>query len=321
MSIKNKTAAIFAATVLSTSLLLPSQAYATSSDMTEARISHESGYYDTVQFVTIINDGTTDIYYTTDGTKPDTESDLYDGKAIVVEENTVIRMASYFGGELVSSDKANIRIRSAVPAASVSGGKYSDKVKVKLSCLDPDAEIFYTTDGSAPTRDSKKYKKAITVSEDTTLKFASFSDCLARSKVVTEKYVIGGDEFDDPLCQKLFELVNETRAEYGLKPLKAIPELTAAAQQRAKEYAGYQSHYRPDGSRWDTILTAYGLKRNKRAENLAYYYDTAKGALRCWMSDSWHRANILDPDAEYIGLGRYNNGWCNYWCQLFIGGD
>ena len=39
------------------------------------------------------------------------------------------------------------------------------------------------------------------------------------------------------------------------------------------------------------------------------------------MNDPWHRGNILNPDAEYIGIGHYNNGWNDYWCQLFIGGD
>ena len=37
------------------------------------------------------------------------------------------------------------------------------------------------------------------------------------------------------------------------------------------------------------------------------------------MNDPYHRGNILNPDTEYIGLACYNNGWCNYWCQLFIG--
>ena len=321
MSLKNKAAAFFAAALLGTSLSLPIHASAADSQKTDAYISHESGYYDTTQFVTIINGGSNDVYYTTDGSKPDTDSTLYEGRAIIVEENTVIRMAAYSEGTLVSSGKSSIKIRSAVPSASVDGGTYSNKVKVKLTCLDPAADIYYTTDGSAPTKDSNKYKKAITISETTTLKFASFSENLARSKVVTEKYAISEDQFEDPKAQAIFELVNETRAEYGLKPLKALPTLTEAAQVRAKEYSYCQSHYRPDGSRWDTVLSEYGVKRNTRTENLAYYYSTAKGAMKCWMSDSWHRGNILDPNAEYIGIGHYNNGWCDYWCQLFIGGE
>lgn len=285
-----------------------------------AALSHSSGYYDDSQLVTVVNfDDETEIYYTTDGTKPDTHSELYDGTPIAVTDNTVVRIAAYSGDELLNTAKASIKIRTASPTASSEGGKYTDEVKVKLSCSDPTAVIYYTTDGSVPTVDSAKYKKAITLGETTTLKFAAYSPDKSRSKIVTEKYVIKHTDFDDPLCQALFELVNETRAEYGLSPLKAHAELSEAAAIRAKEYSYCQSHYRPDGSRWDTILSAYGLKTNIRAENLAYYYTTAKQAMRCWMNDPYHRGNILNPDTEYIGLACYNNGWCNYWCQLFIG--
>ena len=320
MSLKSTAAAFVTAALLTASAALSTSAYA-ASKTTEVRISHESGYYDTTQFVTMISDGSTEIYYTTDGSKPDSESSLYDGKPIIIEENTVVRMASYDGSDVVATDKVSIKIRSAVPSASVSGGTYNDSIKVKLTCLDPEADIYYTTDGTAPTRDSKKYKKTITISEDTTLKFAAFAPGLSRSRVITEKYVISDDEFDNSLCQALFELVNETRGEYGLKPLKTLPDLTEAAEIRAKEYSYYQSHYRPDGTKWDSILAAYGLRRNNRAENLAYYYETAKGVLKCWMSDPWHRGNILNPDAKYIGIGCYDNGYAKYWCQLFIGGE
>ncbi len=284
-------------------------------------LSHSSGYYDNSQLVTVVNydDDETDIYFTTDGSKPGTDSALYDGTPISVSENTVVRIAAYSGEDLINTAKASIKIRTASPSASSEGGEYSDAVKVKLTCSDPDAVIYYTTDGSTPTKDSAKYKKAITISDSTTLKFATIAPDKSRSKVVTEKYVIKQTDFDDPMCQALFELVNETRAEYGLSPLKAHTALTEAAQVRAKEYSYYQSHYRPDGSRWDTILSAYGLKTNIRAENLAYYYTSAKQAMKCWMNDPYHRGNILNPDTEYIGLACYNNGWCNYWCQLFIG--
>lgn len=313
--IKKHSAAL--AAVLSTTTLLTVNVSAAES---QPALSHSSGYYDNSQYVTVVNyDEDTDIYFTTDGSKPGTDSTVYDGTPIAISDNTVVRIAAYSGESLVNTDKASIKIRTTAPAASVEGGEYSDSFKVKLTCSDPDAVIYYTTDGSVPTKDSAKYKKAITISETTTLRFAAYAPDKSRSKVVTEKYTIKETAFDDPMCQALFELVNETRAEYGLKPLKAHADLTAAAQIRAKEYSYYQSHYRPDGSRWDTILSAYGLKTSVRAENLAYYYTSAKQAMRCWMNDSFHRGNILNPDTEYIGLACYNNGWCNYWCQLFIG--
>ena len=180
-------------------------------------LSHSSGYYDNSQLVTVVNyDDETDIYFTTDGSKPGTDSALYDGTPISVSENTVVRIAAYSGEDLINTAKASIKIRTASPSASAEGGEYSDAVKVKLTCSDPDAVIYYTTDGSTPTKDSAKYKKAITISDSTTLKFAAIAPDKSRSKVVTEKYVIKQTDFDDPMCQALFELVNETRAEYGL---------------------------------------------------------------------------------------------------------
>ena len=120
-------------------------------------LSHSSGYYDNSQLVTVVNyDDETDIYFTTDGSKPGTDSALYDGTPISVSENTVVRIAAYSGEDLINTAKASIKIRTASPSASAESGEYSDAVKVKLTCSDPDAVIYYTTDGSTPTKDSAK---------------------------------------------------------------------------------------------------------------------------------------------------------------------
>ena len=58
-------------------------------------LSHSSGYYDNSQLVTVVNyDDETDIYFTTDGSKPGTDSALYDGTPISVSENTVVRITA-----------------------------------------------------------------------------------------------------------------------------------------------------------------------------------------------------------------------------------
>lgn len=125
--------------------------------------------------------------------------------------------------------------------------------------------------------------------------------------------------YDEPQRQAMLETVNAVRAEYGLPPLYAMAELSDAAQTRARECAGYFSHTRPSGAKWHTILEEKGLKRNVRAENIAYYYPTASQALNSWMSDYSHRANILNGQAVYIGIGYYNDGYSSYWVQLFLG--
>lgn len=125
--------------------------------------------------------------------------------------------------------------------------------------------------------------------------------------------------YDDPQRQAMLEAVNAVRAEYGLSALSEMSELSDIAQQRARECANYFSHTRPNGTRWHTLLEEAGLKRNVRAENIAYYYPTAQQALNSWLNDPSHRANILNAQAKYIGIGYYHDGYNAYWVQIFLG--
>lgn len=281
--------------------------------------SLESGTYGGAQFVWIYTDDDTEVYYTTDGSAPDSSSAPVGSAPVVVTENTTIRTAAYTDGELTETDSVTIKIRTASPRANKDSGTYNDKVKVKLSCAEDGARIYYTTDGSTPTKESKRYRKAITITEDTTLKFIAYSDDHAKSKVVTRRYKITDSVYENEQRQQMFELVNSTRAEKGLAPLEELPELSDIAQQRAKECSAYFSHWRPNGTKWYTLLEQAGLMRSVRGENIAYFYPTAKQALAAWMDDSGHRANVLAPDGRYIGIGYYNNGYTSYWVQLVLG--
>ncbi len=281
-------------------------------------ISHKSGTYGTAQFVRITStDPDASVHYTTDGTMPDESSPK--ASTVIVKENTQLRTAAYIDGRLVETDIASYTIRTASPKASVSNGEYSAPFRVTLSCTDKDASIYYTTDGTSPTKESQLYTQPIIVSEDTTIKFAAFSSNHSRSLICVRKYTIRKNEYSDPNKQRLFDLINKTRSSYGLPAVEELPLLSDIAQQRAKECASYFSHWRANGTKWDSLLASAGLKRNARGENIAYYYTTADGALNCWMSDPYHKANVLAADAKYIGIGCYNNGYCTYWTHLYIG--
>lgn len=125
--------------------------------------------------------------------------------------------------------------------------------------------------------------------------------------------------YGEPQRQAMLDAVNETRAEYGLTALSEMPELSEIAQRRARECASSFSHTRPNGTKWHTLLSEAGLKRSVRAENIAYYYPTARQALDSWMNDYSHRINVLNPEAVYIGIGYYNDGYNPYWVQIFLG--
>lgn len=67
------------------------------------------------------------------------------------------------------------------------------KGKVELSCADPTATIRYTTDGSTPQADSKKYVGPFTVEETTDFRFRAFGPDGKKGDVVKCRYVKADD--------------------------------------------------------------------------------------------------------------------------------
>ncbi len=117
---------------------------------------------------------------------------------------------------------------------------------------------------------------------------------------------------------RVAELVNAERAKAGLQPLSVGSQVTAAAEQRAKEIETSFSHTRPDGSSFSTALTQNGVSYRGSGENIAYGQSTPEAVMESWMNSSGHRANILNRDYTTIGVGYHqgSNG-VGYWTQLF----
>lgn len=140
------------------------------------------------------------IYYTLDGTKPTEKSELY-LKEITIKEKTKVRAVA------VMNDHAN----SAVYTKTVNIGNYiendnapdedegTSKVKYKFTymaekgymyvTLMPKKSsnvIYYTTDGTKPTKDSKKYSKRVKFTDNSTMRAVEYTkkgDFVASSKI------------------------------------------------------------------------------------------------------------------------------------------
>ena len=120
-------------------------------------------------------------------------------------------------------------------------------------------------------------------------------------------------------------LVNELRAENGLRALTLSATLGAAAEHHARNMAKNNvfSHTLTDGTTWQqNILNHRYLVGPATAENIAAGRSSANGVYSVWVSSPGHRANILDPKLYAIGIGRsYNEaskyGW--YWATTFGG--
>lgn len=117
--------------------------------------------------------------------------------------------------------------------------------------------------------------------------------------------------------QEVLNLVNAERAKYGLQPLvMGDAKLTAAAQRRAEEIATVNSHVRPNGTKWYTVLSEYGVTDAAAGENAAWGSVSPEEVVNAWMNSEGHRANILDPEARAMGVGYYYNSsstWGHQW--------
>ncbi len=105
---------------------------------------------------------------------------------------------------------------------------------------------------------------------------------------------------------------NYIRAKYNLYPLKENAELTAAAYLKAYDMFNdqYWDHISPDGKTpWYFIRnTNYDFRF--AGENLAKDFSSSEDVIAAWMESPDHRANILNPNYEDIGVaivqGRLN---------------
>lgn len=70
---------------------------------------------------------------------------------------------------------------------------FDDTQLVELSCSDADAKIYYTTDGTIPTTESKEYTGKILISSNTTLKAVAVKDGYLDSAYSATVFEIAGD--------------------------------------------------------------------------------------------------------------------------------
>ena len=76
------------------------------------------------------------------------------------------------------------------PTFAPPAGSYAGAQSVVITSTTPDAMIYYTTDGTAPTDASTAYTAAVSVATDVTLKAIAYADGLGSSQVASAAYVI-----------------------------------------------------------------------------------------------------------------------------------
>ena len=97
---------------------------------------------------------------------------------------------------------------------SPEGGFFEEKQQVTLSTLRGSVDIFYTLDGSEPTRGSRKYKNPITIHKTSVVRAASYLDGV-KSEVQTNTFFIGR-EFTLPVISIATNPANFFSPEKGI---------------------------------------------------------------------------------------------------------
>ncbi len=127
---------------------------------------------------------------------------------------------------------------------------------------------------------------------------------------------------NEALASELIELINETRAEYGLNALVSDENISAIALAHSIDMAEYDyiDHISPTGVGPFDRLDTEGIYYMSAAENIASGFLTAQKVLESWMNSASHRQNILNGDFTHIGVG-YHAGGSNgtYWTLMLIG--
>lgn len=121
--------------------------------------------------------------------------------------------------------------------------------------------------------------------------------------------IVGRPFFADFLSavigSEIISLTNAQRAEFALPGLAENAALDAAAQAKAEDMAakGYFSHIGPDGKEpWAWIAEA-GYDYTVAGENLAVRFVDSKDVVEAWMASPTHKANIIKPSYQEIGVG------------------
>lgn len=136
---------------------------------------------------------------------------------------------------------------------------------------------------------------------------------------ITGPVAVAATAAESEYAYQVLAIMNQIRAENGLSALTTTQELMNTAQMRAEEITVSFSHDRPDGSSCFTAFSQNGVSYRAAGENIAAGQNNPQYVMDCWMNSAGHRANILNPAFNHVGIGcNYSNDYYGiYWAQNF----
>lgn len=131
-----------------------------------------------------------DIFFTQDGSVPTKSSSKYDGIPVTIQKNTILKVVAYADGYTESDVlTADYNVKLSLKA-SMASGTIDYLSEVVLDADASDASIYYTTDGSNPSKASLSYTKPIVIDKSMTVKAIAYHDDYLASDILSRDYAI-----------------------------------------------------------------------------------------------------------------------------------
>ena len=185
------------------------------------KMTPEGGNFDVETSVTITGAPDCPIFFTTDGSDPDTSSPAYTKPILLAEGVTVIKAMSVndFGikSYITVNEYILEQLKPSDPVFSLDSGVYINGQQLTITAQE-NARIYYTINGRQPTRSSYRYYNPITLrTGSVTISAVAYDNNGKASSVVTKDYTIVRDEkaleqgeIDFEKYSKKMEAIRET---------------------------------------------------------------------------------------------------------------
>ena len=211
-----------------------------------------------------------------------------------------------FSTGLVSATTLNVRSGPGVTYSVVTTVKKNDYIRVFAGVGD---WYIVQVEGDYVGAVSKKYVKPIYANSNISTGSSSNNTSTSNTSGLS------ADELE------IFNLINTQRTNNGLSALKIDSEVQNVARIKAKDMVNnnYFSHTSPTyGSPFD-MLKNFGISYKSAGENIAGN-SSNQAAVTAWMNSSGHKANILNSNFNYTGIGVVESKtYGKIYVQMFIG--
>jgi uncharacterized protein YkwD len=143
-------------------------------------------------------------------------------------------------------------------------------------------------------------------------------------RVHSPVFAANAEDVGGEFAAEAMALLNAERTANGLAPLEEAPDLDIVATSRALDMAatGTLSHYIA-GTGAEALLHATGVPYYRMGENIARSDETADQVVEvihvALMASEKHRANMLDPQFDRVGVGVARLDDMYYFAVVFIG--